>query len=98
MEDKSAKCYLVIKNGGMTVEMLKQLLNTPGGEDSAIIYSILRKKTFGELGGDPFIGDVLIPFDHPKIREKFRHYYKADQIRDAFTHYEKLGLIRFLGE
>ena len=98
METKTPKTYLVIKNKGMTVKMLEHLLNTPGGEDSAIIYSLLRKKTFGELGGDPFIGDVLIPFDPVRVREKFRYRYKADQIRNALADYKDMGLLRFLEE
>lgn len=93
MNEKNSVSYLIIKNSGMDLDMLTQLMNTPGGEITALIYSILRKRTFGELGGDPFIGDALIRFNYTKIREKFRYKFKAEEIKNAYAEFKALGLI-----
>ena len=95
---KKATPYVKILNSGMSAEMLEGLLNTPGGDEIAIIYSILRKKTFGELGGDPFVGDVLVPFDCAKFRDKYRHHFKATQIRSALAAFRDMGLVTDLAD
>lgn len=85
--------WIKLKDTFMTSDAVDFLMGQKNGSEYVVLYQMLCLKTIntnGELARQ--IGEVLIPYDAPKIQRDCK-YFDIDTIIVALELYKKLGLI-----
>lgn len=85
--------YIKVKDSLMTSDAVDFLMSQPDGANYVVLYQMLHLKaanTGGRLQRQ--IGEVLIPYDVPKIVRDTK-WFSADTVKCALTLYMQLGLV-----
>lgn len=85
--------WIKLKKSFLTSEKVDFLLSQANGSDYVVIYQMLCLKTIN-TGGELFsqIGEVIIPYDIPKIQRDLKHF-SVDTITVALELFKRLGMV-----